>query len=51
MAPKHSEKSFLSTAYEQVTSPEHTTIVRSVIVFGLGVAFLHSSLSELLMPP
>ncbi|KAL3432503.1 hypothetical protein BDV09DRAFT_174071 [Aspergillus tetrazonus] len=51
MAPKHSEKSFLSAAYEQITSPEHKTIVRSILVFGAGVAFLHSSLSELLLPP
>ncbi|EAA61951.1 hypothetical protein AN9118.2 [Aspergillus nidulans FGSC A4] len=51
MAPKHSEKSFFSAAYEQITSPEHKTIVRSILVFGAGVAFLHSSLSELLLPP
>ncbi|KAL4930507.1 putative TOM core complex subunit Tom6 [Aspergillus undulatus] len=51
MAPRQTEKSFFSTAYEQVTTPEHTTIVRSIIVFGVGVAFLHSSLSELLLPP
>ncbi|KAL4975935.1 fungal-specific transcription factor domain-containing protein [Aspergillus desertorum] len=51
MGPKHSEKGFLSAAYEQITSPEHKTIVRSILVFGAGVAFLHSSLSELLLPP
>ncbi|KAL4801948.1 hypothetical protein BDV18DRAFT_164458 [Aspergillus unguis] len=51
MAPKQTQQGFLSAAYEQITSPEHTTIVRSILVFGAGVAFLHSSLSELLMPP
>ncbi|KAL4901772.1 hypothetical protein BDW74DRAFT_159490 [Aspergillus multicolor] len=51
MAPRRSEQGFFSAAYEQITSPEHTTIVRSILVFGAGVAFLHSSLSELLLPP
>ncbi|OJJ08656.1 hypothetical protein ASPVEDRAFT_47801 [Aspergillus versicolor CBS 583.65] len=51
MAPKQTEKGLFQAAYEQVTSPEHTTIVRSILVFGAGVAFLHSSLSELLLPP
>ncbi|KAI9372135.1 hypothetical protein BJX61DRAFT_508650 [Aspergillus egyptiacus] len=76
MAPRQTEKSFLSATYEQLTSPENTTIVRSILVFGVrtscrnssygliflfgriltlflqaGVAFLHSSLSELLLPP
>ncbi|KAL2798576.1 hypothetical protein BJX66DRAFT_333940 [Aspergillus keveii] len=51
MAPRQTEKGFLSTTYEQITSPENTTIVRSILVFGAGVAFLHSSLSELLLPP
>eukprot|EP00136_Aspergillus_niger_P004828 XP_001395164.2 Zn(II)2Cys6 transcription factor [Aspergillus niger CBS 513.88] len=45
------QKSFFSTAYDEVTHPENATIVRSVLVFGAGVAFLYSSLSELLLPP
>ncbi|OJJ48120.1 hypothetical protein ASPZODRAFT_62124 [Penicilliopsis zonata CBS 506.65] len=45
------QKSFLSIAYEEATSPENTTIVRSILVFGAGVAFLHSSLSDFLLPP
>ncbi|PWY78117.1 hypothetical protein BO94DRAFT_537902 [Aspergillus sclerotioniger CBS 115572] len=45
------QKSFFTTAYEEVTHPENATIVRSILIFGAGVAFLHSSLSELLLPP
>ncbi|KAJ5681453.1 TOM core complex subunit Tom6 [Penicillium maclennaniae] len=29
--------------------PENTTIVRSLLIFGAGVAFLHSSLGEFLL--
>ncbi|RAH49450.1 putative TOM core complex subunit Tom6 [Aspergillus brunneoviolaceus CBS 621.78] len=45
------QKGFLSTAYEELTAAENATIVRSLLVFGVGVAFLHSSLGELLLPP
>ncbi|KAJ5580204.1 uncharacterized protein N7459_006189 [Penicillium hispanicum] len=45
------QKSFLSTVYDEATNPENTTIVRSILVFGAGVAFLHSSLGEILLPP
>ncbi|KAA8645596.1 putative TOM core complex subunit Tom6 [Aspergillus tanneri] len=58
MAPKQvivssgrPQKGFLSAAYDEITHPENATIVRSLLVFGAGVAFLHSSLSELLLPP
>ncbi|KAF7594384.1 hypothetical protein BBP40_009365 [Aspergillus hancockii] len=57
MAPRqrvvsaHDQKGFFGTAYDEVTHPENATIVRSVLVFGAGVAFLYSSLSELLLPP
>ncbi|KAJ5806827.1 hypothetical protein N7474_010419, partial [Penicillium riverlandense] len=44
------QKSFLNTVYDEATSPENTTIVRSLLVFGAGVAFLHSSLGEFLLP-
>ncbi|KAK2744893.1 hypothetical protein FQN55_006455 [Onygenales sp. PD_40] len=43
-------RGFLSTAYREITSSENATVVRSVVVFGAAVAFLHSSLSELLLP-
>ncbi|CEJ55112.1 hypothetical protein PMG11_01387 [Penicillium brasilianum] len=45
------QKGFLSTVYDEATNPENATIVRSLLVFGAGVAFLHSSLGELLLPP
>ncbi|PLB49622.1 putative TOM core complex subunit Tom6 [Aspergillus steynii IBT 23096] len=45
------QKGFIGTAYDEITHPENTTIVRSLLVFGAGVAFLHSSLGELLLPP
>ncbi|PYH90382.1 hypothetical protein BO71DRAFT_334610 [Aspergillus ellipticus CBS 707.79] len=45
------QKGFFSAAYEEVTNPENTTIVRSILVFGAGVAFFYSSLGELLLPP
>ncbi|KAJ5698156.1 hypothetical protein N7462_000161 [Penicillium macrosclerotiorum] len=57
MAPKRvavssgPQKGFLTTIYDEATNPENTTIVRSLLVFGAGVAFLHSSLGELLLPP
>lgn len=35
MAPRQNEKGLFQAAYEQVTSPEHTTIVRSILVFGV----------------
>ncbi|KAJ5225052.1 hypothetical protein N7468_006277 [Penicillium chermesinum] len=54
MAPKrvsHGQKGLFSTIYDEATNPENNTIVRSLIVFGVGVAFLHSSLGEILLPP
>ncbi|PGH11191.1 hypothetical protein AJ79_05033 [Helicocarpus griseus UAMH5409] len=41
---------FLSSAYRSITASENATVVRSVVVFGAAVAFLHSSFSELLIP-
>lgn len=39
MAPKRTNpaapKSFLSTVYDEATNPENTTIVRSILVFGV----------------
>ncbi|KAJ5895598.1 hypothetical protein N7495_007289 [Penicillium taxi] len=44
-------KGFVRSVYDEATNPENSTIVRSILVFGAGVAFLHSSLSEFLLPP
>ncbi|RHZ67275.1 hypothetical protein CDV55_104358 [Aspergillus turcosus] len=45
------QKGFFGAAYEELTAAENATIVRSLLIFGAGVAFLHSSLSEFLLPP
>ncbi|KAH9834351.1 Mitochondrial import receptor subunit Tom6, fungal [Teratosphaeria destructans] len=37
--------------YEGLTSPENRTVVTSIAFFAAGVAFLHSSWSEILLPP
>ncbi|EAW10931.1 putative TOM core complex subunit Tom6 [Aspergillus clavatus NRRL 1] len=51
VAGSRPQKGFFGAAYEELTASENTTIVRSLLVFGAGVAFLHSSLSEFLLPP
>ncbi|CAG8218264.1 unnamed protein product [Penicillium olsonii] len=45
------QKGWVSTAYDEATNPENKTIVRSIMVFGAGIAFLHSSFGEFLLPP
>ncbi|KAI9925724.1 hypothetical protein AWENTII_012167 [Aspergillus wentii] len=45
------QKSFWSVAYDEYKNPENATIVRSMVVFAAGVAVLHSSLGEILLPP
>ncbi|KAL2010932.1 hypothetical protein VTN00DRAFT_3650 [Thermoascus crustaceus] len=45
------QEGFFGSAWRELTASENATIVRSVLVFGAAVAFLHSSLSELLLPP
>ncbi|OJD17628.1 hypothetical protein AJ78_02278 [Emergomyces pasteurianus Ep9510] len=50
-AKKHRQpESTLSAAYHSITSPDNASVLRSVVIFGAAVAFLHSSLSELLIP-
>ncbi|PGH14551.1 hypothetical protein AJ80_05871 [Polytolypa hystricis UAMH7299] len=44
------QRGLLASAYSGLTSPDNATVVRSVLVFGAAVAFLHSSFSELLLP-
>ncbi|OTA70754.1 hypothetical protein K449DRAFT_380827 [Hypoxylon sp. EC38] len=55
MPPKRvtgrSNKGFLSSTYEALTSPENASVVRSVTIFGVAVAFLASPWSEYLLPP
>ncbi|EKV11557.1 TOM core complex subunit Tom6, putative [Penicillium digitatum PHI26] len=45
------QKGFVSTLYDEATNPENRTIVRSIVIFGAGIAFLHSSFGEFLLPP
>ena len=63
----HPQKSFMQTAYAEMTSPENFTIVRAIAVFGVrsrvclldddadyckvGVGLLSTGLGELLIPP
>lgn len=35
-----SQKGFFGTAYDEITSPENTTIVRSILVFGVSASVL-----------
>ncbi|PMD23702.1 hypothetical protein NA56DRAFT_643783 [Hyaloscypha hepaticicola] len=50
--PRRSQpKGYFSTAYNTLTSPENASVVRSVAVFGVAVAFFSSSWSEFLLPP
>ncbi|KZF24296.1 hypothetical protein L228DRAFT_245208 [Xylona heveae TC161] len=45
------QPSFFKAAYEEVTSPENRSLVTAAGLFAAGVAFLHSSWSEILLPP
>lgn len=44
-------KGYLGQTYEALTSPENASVVRSVAIFGVAVAFFSSSWSEFLLPP
>lgn len=41
------QKSFFSTAYDEVTHPENATIVRSVLVFGVSPTILGRSVQTM----
>lgn len=36
------QKGFFGTAYDEITSPENTTIVRSILVFGVSTSVIGS---------
>ncbi|KIV99763.1 uncharacterized protein PV09_08569 [Verruconis gallopava] len=44
-------KSFARTAYEELTSAENRQVLTALGVFVAGVAFFHSSLGEIILPP
>ncbi|KAI1822150.1 TOM core complex subunit Tom6 [Xylaria intraflava] len=45
------QKSFISSTYSALTSPENASVVRSVAVFGAAIAFFAGPWSEFLLPP
>ncbi|KAI0155381.1 putative TOM core complex subunit Tom6 [Hypoxylon sp. FL1284] len=56
MPPKRvsgrSNKGYISSTYESLTSPDNASVVRSVALFGAAVAFLASPWgAEQLLPP
>ncbi|KAI1442594.1 putative TOM core complex subunit Tom6 [Annulohypoxylon stygium] len=46
-----SNKGFISSTYETVTSPDNVEVVRSIAVFGAAIAILASPWCEYLLPP
>ncbi|KAF2761387.1 hypothetical protein EJ05DRAFT_497937 [Pseudovirgaria hyperparasitica] len=54
MAPKRNvarpAPGYASSTYQAITSPDNRSIVTAVGLFAAGVAFLHSSWSEILIP-
>ncbi|KAK6341924.1 hypothetical protein TWF730_001408 [Orbilia blumenaviensis] len=47
---QRSQPSMFTQTYRFLTNSENASMVRSVAVFGVAVAFLHSSLAENLVP-
>ncbi|ELR09414.1 hypothetical protein VC83_03153 [Pseudogymnoascus destructans] len=44
------QRGYLGQAYEAVTSSENASVVRSITVFAVAVAFFSSQWSDLLLP-
>ncbi|KAF2000062.1 hypothetical protein P154DRAFT_522852 [Amniculicola lignicola CBS 123094] len=44
------EPSYAASIYQTIASSENRSVVTSIGMFAIGVAFLHSSWSELLLP-
>ncbi|KAG9679118.1 hypothetical protein KCU99_g1753, partial [Aureobasidium melanogenum] len=52
MAPKRAnQQGAISQVYTSLASPDNRSVVTAVAFFAAGVAFLHSSWSEMLLPP
>ncbi|THX70807.1 hypothetical protein D6D04_09771 [Aureobasidium pullulans] len=52
MAPKRAQsQGAISQMYTSLASPDNRSVVTAVAFFAAGVAFLHSSWSEILLPP
>ncbi|EPE34644.1 hypothetical protein GLAREA_10338 [Glarea lozoyensis ATCC 20868] len=48
---KQGSKGYFGEAYSAITAPENASVVRSVAIFGVAIAFFSSSWSEFLLPP
>ncbi|KAI1091254.1 putative TOM core complex subunit Tom6 [Rostrohypoxylon terebratum] len=46
-----SNKGFVSSTYETITSPENAAVARSIAIFGAAVTILASPWCEYLLPP
>ncbi|KAF2645099.1 hypothetical protein P280DRAFT_391005 [Massarina eburnea CBS 473.64] len=44
------EPNFAQSAYQSFTSKENRSVVTAIGMFAAGVAFLHSSWAEMLLP-
>ncbi|KAI3316596.1 hypothetical protein HD806DRAFT_517237 [Xylariaceae sp. AK1471] len=44
-------KGVIASTYHALISPENTSVVKSVAIFGAAVAFFASPWSEFLLPP
>ncbi|KAL1301789.1 hypothetical protein AAFC00_005984 [Neodothiora populina] len=53
MPPKRQQQQqgYARTILNELSSPDNRSVVTAVTVFATGVAFLHSSWSEILLPP
>ncbi|EMC92659.1 hypothetical protein BAUCODRAFT_37563 [Baudoinia panamericana UAMH 10762] len=49
--PAQQRGNYASQIFNELTSPENRSVVTAVTFFAAGVAFLHSSWSEILLPP
>ncbi|PNS13766.1 uracil-DNA glycosylase [Sphaceloma murrayae] len=50
-AQRQSNTGYMRNVINEVTSPENRTMVTAIGFFAAGVAFLHSSWSDVLKPP
>ncbi|KAF2148232.1 putative TOM core complex subunit Tom6 [Myriangium duriaei CBS 260.36] len=48
---RQSNPGYLRSVYDSLAAPDNRSIVTAVGFFAAGVAFLHSSWSEILKPP
>ncbi|KAJ4417254.1 hypothetical protein N0V82_006287 [Gnomoniopsis sp. IMI 355080] len=48
---KRIQKGYFRSTYDTLTSPENSSMVKSIAAFGVGVAFLATSWGEFLLPP